>query len=174
MTLSSLVTLALRILGVLLHQVPHVKLEGLSVHNNGLDVQHDENHAGRLVAGRVAPAVHGAAVDGHVAGAENPAVAAVVAQGQLDLALADGADAESQGAVQVGLGAGGKVDHADDDAVGDVEGGLLSKSSQLTRTIKEELGEMETEGASDGPCCSRRIRGRHRRSARWGCLWRCR
>ncbi|QBZ58316.1 hypothetical protein PoMZ_03264 [Pyricularia oryzae] len=109
------VPLTLLVLGILLHQPAHLKLQSLAVDDNGLDVEQHVEHARGLVGRDVAPAVHGAAVDGDVAGAHDAALAAA-AEAQLDLALAYGADAEADGAVHVGLAAGRKVDHAHDGA----------------------------------------------------------
>lgn len=114
--------LILRVLGILIHEPPDVKLQRLAVDNDGLHVHQKVQHARRLGRRRVAPLVHGGTIDGHVAGHHDTLLAA--AQRELHLALAHGADDAADGAVELGLGAGGEVDHADYAAIGVVEGWL--------------------------------------------------
>jgi hypothetical protein len=114
-------TLILSVVSILLHEVTHVEVKSLAIDNDGLDIEEDVEHASGLLVGEVAPLVHGGTVDGDITGAHDALLAA--AEAELHLTLAAGADNEGQGAVEVGLGARGKVDHADADTVGDVQRG---------------------------------------------------
>lgn len=97
--------------------------------------------------------MHRAAVDRDITGPQDALLAA--AERELDLAFAHGADAHAEGPVHVGFAAGREVDHADADAVGDVEGGLFfvnifagEKGGRMGRT-NPVLGELEIDVAGE-------------------------